>query len=170
MTTTRIGFGFDCHRLEKSFNPNNKIMLCGVPISCDYQVIAHSDGDVALHALTDAILGAIGEGDIGIHFPPSDPQWKGKNSDHFLQFAANLLQEKYSGHINNLDLTIVAEIPKIAPHRDAIITSLSRILSINRHQVSIKATTAEGLGMVGQKQGIVCYATTCVELARSFLP
>lgn len=162
MKTTRIGFGFDCHKFDKASIGQNQIMLCGVSIPCKYRLIAHSDGDTALHALTDALLGAISTGDIGTHFPPSDPKWAGQSSDYFVGFAMQMLSKEHKGQINNMDLTIVTEIPKIVPHREAMINRLADILLIRPSQIGLKATTTEGLGIVGQEGGIACYAVVSI--------
>lgn len=162
MKIPRIGFGFDCHKFDKSLLGENQIMLCGVQVQCKYPVIAHSDGDVALHAITDALLGAVGDGDIGMHFPPTDVRWAGQSSDFFVKFAVNLLSKEHSAQINNVDLTIVAETPKILPYRESMLAKLAEILSINPRQIGLKATTAEGLGIVGNEGGIACYVVVSV--------
>lgn len=164
MKLQRIGFGFDCHRFDKSNTGENMIALCGCAIPCKHKIIAHSDGDVAFHALTDALLGAIGEPDIGTHFSPDDSRWRGQSSDYFVKFALKLLQNKYYGIINNIDLTIVAEIPKISPYREQLVTRTAEILSIKPTQVGIKATTTEGLGIIGDENGIACYAAVSVQV------
>ena len=131
--------------------------LCGVKVEHTHGLAGHSDADVAIHALVDALLGAIGAGDIGQHFPPSDPQWKGASSDRFLAHAARLVGE--SGHaIGNVDLTIVCEAPKIGPHRPAMQARLAQILDLDVAQVSVKATTTEGLGPTGRREGIAAQA------------
>jgi 2-C-methyl-D-erythritol 2,4-cyclodiphosphate synthase len=124
-----------------------------------------SDADVALHALTDALLGTIGAGDIGKHFPPSDPQWRGVSSDRFLRHAVDLV-DATGGRIVHLDLTLVCEAPRIGPHRDAMVTSIARIAGIERDRVSVKATTTEGLGFTGRREGIAAQAVATVEVPR----
>jgi len=149
----RIGTGFDVHRLAEG----EALWLCGVKVEHTHGLAGHSDADVAIHALVDALLGAIGAGDIGQHFPPSDPQWKGASSDRFLAHAARLVGE--SGHaIGNVDLTIVCEAPKIGPHRPAMQARLAQILDLDVAQVSVKATTTEGLGPTGRREGIAAQA------------
>lgn len=156
---TRTGFGYDAHR----FGPGDAVMLCGVKIAHDQGFIGHSDADVALHALTDAVLGAIGAGDIGLHFPPSDDQWKGMRSDVFLRHAAALVNG-LGGAIVNVDVTIVCERPKVGPHRAAMVTRLADILGIAEGRVSVKATTTEGMGFTGRKEGVAAQAVATVRL------
>ncbi len=159
---TRTALGFDVH----GFGPGNTVMLGGVAIPHAQALAGHSDADVALHALTDAVLGTIGAGDIGKHFPPSDPQWKGASSDRFLRHAVDLLAER-GGRIVHLDLTLVCEAPRIGPHRDAMVASIARITGIAADRVSVKATTTEGLGFTGRREGIAAQAIATVELPRS---
>lgn len=159
---TKIGMGYDAHKFSDT-GSQSTIVLCGVTIPCKYSIIAHSDGDLALHALTDAILGAISAGDIGIHFPPSDPKWKNANSDQFVKFAINLVREK-GGVINNVDITIICETPKISPHRDSFVKSLAQILEIPEEDVSVKATTTEKMGFTGREEGIACQAVVCISI------
>ena len=158
---TRTATGFDVH----GFAPGKLVMLGGVPIAHTHALAGHSDADVALHALTDALLGTIGAGDIGKHFPPSDPQWRGASSDRFLQHAARLVQER-GGRINHLDLTLICEAPKIGPHREAMVASIARLAGIPTDRVSVKATTTEGLGFTGRREGIAAQAVATVELPR----
>ena len=158
-TETRVGSGFDVHR----FCAGEKVTLCGVEIAHTHGLLGHSDADVAMHALTDALLGAIGEGDIGDHFPPSDPKWKGAASWVFLKHAADLLRRR-AGRIVNIDLTIICETPKIGPHRDRLRQSLADILEIEANRISVKATTTEGLGFTGRGEGIATQATATVSL------
>jgi len=160
MTKIRVGIGYDAHRFTESPD-GNKVILCGVEIPCKYSIIAHSDGDVALHALTDAILGSISAGDIGIHFPPSDERWKNADSKQFLKFANQLLLDK-GGSINNVDLILICEVPKISPHKDKFIKSIASILGISEEDVSVKATTTEKMGFTGREEGIACQAIVCV--------
>ncbi|WP_312164243.1 bifunctional 2-C-methyl-D-erythritol 4-phosphate cytidylyltransferase/2-C-methyl-D-erythritol 2,4-cyclodiphosphate synthase [Phenylobacterium sp.] len=155
---TRIGQGIDAHR----WGPGDAVWLCGVRIDHDQTLIGHSDADAGLHALTDAILGAIGEGDIGEHFPPSDPQWKGAASDRFLQHAVDILAGK-GGRIINADVTLVCERPKIRPHRGAMRQRLAELLGVPIDRVSVKATTTEGMGFTGRQEGLLAQAIVSVE-------
>jgi 2-C-methyl-D-erythritol 4-phosphate cytidylyltransferase/2-C-methyl-D-erythritol 2,4-cyclodiphosphate synthase len=154
----RTGQGFDAHR----FGPGQSIWLCGVEIPHDHGLIGHSDADAGLHALTDAILGAIGEGDIGDHFPPSDPQWKGASSDIFLRHAAGLVAAR-GGRILNVDVTLVCEQPKIKPHRATMRARLAELLALPLDRVSVKATTTEGMGFTGRGEGLAAQALATVE-------
>ncbi|MBL9010223.1 MAG: bifunctional 2-C-methyl-D-erythritol 4-phosphate cytidylyltransferase/2-C-methyl-D-erythritol 2,4-cyclodiphosphate synthase [Alphaproteobacteria bacterium] len=155
----RTGQGFDVHAV----GPGDHVMLCGVRIDHNAGLIGHSDADVGLHALTDAILGCAGAGDIGAHFPPSDPKWKGASSDLFLAHAARLVEEK-GGVVAHVDVTLVCEAPKIAPHRGAMIGRIADILGIAADRVSVKATTTERLGFAGRGEGIAALATATVRL------
>ena len=155
----RVGQGFDVH----PFGPGDRLMVCGVAIPHDAGVVGHSDADVGLHALTDAVLGAIGAGDIGIHFPPSAPQWKGASSDRFLAHAASLVRAK-GGEIAALDVTIICERPKIGPHRAAMVERIAAIGGIATDRVSVKATTTEKLGFTGRGEGIAAQAVATVRL------
>jgi len=159
---TRTAFGFDVH----GFAPGNAVMLCGVSVPHGQALAGHSDADVALHALTDAVLGTIGAGDIGKHFPPSDPQWRGASSDRFLRHAVDLVTGR-GGRILHLDVTIVCEAPKVGPHREAMVKSVAAIAGIADHRVSVKATTTEGLGFTGRREGIAAQAIATVELPGS---
>jgi 2-C-methyl-D-erythritol 4-phosphate cytidylyltransferase / 2-C-methyl-D-erythritol 2,4-cyclodiphosphate synthase len=155
----RTGFGLDAHR----FGPGTGVVLGGVAIAHDHGLIGHSDADAGLHALTDALLGAIAEGDIGQHFPPSDPEWKGASSDRFLVHAVKLAQAK-GGVILNADLTLVCERPKIGPHRDAIRARIAELLGLPIDRVSVKATTTEGMGFTGREEGLMAQAVVTVEM------
>ncbi len=155
---TRTGFGVDAHR----FGPGDAVWLCGVRIPHTHGLVGHSDADCGLHALTDAILGAIGEGDIGQHFPPSDPQWKGAASDRFLAHAAALAAAQ-GGRVLSVDVTLICERPKIGPHRDAMRTRLAEILALPLRRVSVKATTTEGMGFTGRGEGLMAQAVATVE-------
>jgi 2-C-methyl-D-erythritol 4-phosphate cytidylyltransferase/2-C-methyl-D-erythritol 2,4-cyclodiphosphate synthase len=159
---TRSAFGFDVH----GFAAGDAVMLGGIRIPHSASLAGHSDADVALHALTDAVLGAIGEGDIGKHFPPSDPQWRGVSSDRFLKHAVDLMTRR-GGRIVHLDLTIVCEAPRIGPHREAMRQSIARIAGIEVGRVSVKATTTEGLGFTGRREGIAANAVASVELPQT---
>lgn len=158
---TRTAFGFDVH----GFAPGNAVMLGGIAVPHTHALSGHSDADVALHALTDAILGTIGAGDIGKHFPPSDPQWRGASSDRFLRHAVGLLAER-GGRIVHLDLTVICEAPRVGPYRDGMIDSIARIAGIDCDRVSVKATTTEGLGFTGRREGIAAQAVATVEVPR----
>jgi 2-C-methyl-D-erythritol 4-phosphate cytidylyltransferase/2-C-methyl-D-erythritol 2,4-cyclodiphosphate synthase len=156
---TCIGQGFDAHR----WGPGEAVWLCGVRIDHDQTLIGHSDADAGLHALTDALLGAIGEGDIGDHFPPSDPKWKGAASDQFLLHAAELVRAR-GGRIANVDITLICERPKIKPHRAAMRERLAQLLDLPLARVSVKATTTEGMGFTGRGEGLAAQAIAAVEL------
>jgi 2-C-methyl-D-erythritol 4-phosphate cytidylyltransferase / 2-C-methyl-D-erythritol 2,4-cyclodiphosphate synthase len=155
----RTGTGFDVH----AFGPGDRVMLCGIAIPHDLGLAGHSDADAGLHALTDALLGAIGAGDIGHHFPPSDPQWKGADSSIFLAYTAKLLRES-SARIVNVDVTLICERPKIGPYVQAMRARIGEILGIGAGRVSVKATTTEGLGFTGRREGIAAMASATVEL------
>jgi 2-C-methyl-D-erythritol 4-phosphate cytidylyltransferase/2-C-methyl-D-erythritol 2,4-cyclodiphosphate synthase len=155
---TRVGQGFDAHR----WGPGEEVWLCGVAIKHDETLIGHSDADAGLHALTDAILGAIGEGDIGDHFPPTDDKWKGAASDQFLKHAAELVAAK-GGSIVNVDVTLICERPKIKPHRLAMREKLAQILDLPLDRVSVKATTTEKMGFTGRGEGLAASAVVAVE-------
>jgi 2-C-methyl-D-erythritol 4-phosphate cytidylyltransferase/2-C-methyl-D-erythritol 2,4-cyclodiphosphate synthase len=156
---TRVGLGFDAHR----FGPGDGVWLCGVKIPHGQTLIGHSDADAGLHALTDAILGAIGEGDIGDHFPPTDPQWRGAASSVFLEHAANLVAAR-GGRVVNLDITLICERPKIKPHREAMRESLAGLLDLPLSAISVKATTTEAMGFTGREEGLAAQAIATVEL------
>ncbi|WP_375465127.1 bifunctional 2-C-methyl-D-erythritol 4-phosphate cytidylyltransferase/2-C-methyl-D-erythritol 2,4-cyclodiphosphate synthase [uncultured Methylobacterium sp.] len=158
-TVTRLGTGFDVH----AFTEGDHVWLGGVKIPAERGVLAHSDGDVALHALTDALLGAIADGDIGTHFPPSDPQWRGASSDRFLAHACKLVRAR-GGRIDHLDVTVLAESPRIGPHREAIRARIAEICGVPLTAVSIKATTTEKLGFVGRAEGLAAQAAATVRL------
>ena len=158
---TRIGQGFDAHR----FGPGDEVWLCGVRIDHDHGLVGHSDADAGLHALTDALLGAIGEGDIGDHFPPTDNRWKGASSDVFLKHAMELVAAK-GGQVINVDVTLICERPKIKPHRAAMRSRLVEILGVNLDQVSVKATTTEEMGFTGRSEGLAAQAVAAIELPR----
>jgi 2-C-methyl-D-erythritol 4-phosphate cytidylyltransferase/2-C-methyl-D-erythritol 2,4-cyclodiphosphate synthase len=155
----RIGTGIDVH----AFGPGDHVMLGGLRIAHDRMLTGHSDADVVLHALTDAILGALAEGDIGAHFPPSDPQWRGAASDWFLQFAVERVTAR-GGRIAHLDVTVVCEAPRIGPHRDAMRANIASVAGVALERVAVKATTSEKLGFTGRGEGIICYATATVRL------
>ena len=156
---TRIGQGFDVH----GFVAGDGVMLCGVRIPHERALEGHSDADAGLHAATDAILGAIGAGDIGVHFPPSDARWKGAASDAFLRHAAGLVAAQ-GGEIVNLDITLICEAPRIGPHRAAMVARVAEILGLAPARISVKATTTEGLGFTGRREGIAAQAIASVRL------
>ncbi|MBX8782829.1 bifunctional 2-C-methyl-D-erythritol 4-phosphate cytidylyltransferase/2-C-methyl-D-erythritol 2,4-cyclodiphosphate synthase [Ochrobactrum sp. GRS2] len=153
----RTGNGYDVH----SFEAGDHVWLCGVKIPHTHKLNGHSDADVALHALTDALLATRGAGDIGTHFPPSDPQWKGAASRQFVEFAVKTVREA-GGRIANADITLIAEEPKIGPHREAMTAELSDMLGVSADRVSVKATTNEKMGFVGRKEGIASIVTVSV--------
>ena len=159
---TRTASGYDIHR----FTSGDHVWLGGVRSPHTQRLDGHSDADVVLHALTDALLGTIGDGDIGQHFPPSDPQWKGAASILFLKDAARRVAER-GGRIVNVDMTILAEAPKIGPHRAAMQATIGAVLNLAAERIGIKATTMEGLGAVGRQEGIAALATASVELPRT---
>ena len=150
----RTGSGFDVH----AFGPGSFLMLAGGRIAHSRGVTAHSDGDVILHALCDALLGAAGLGDIGEHFANHDPQWRGADSSHFVRLVMAMLTERNLA-VGNVDITVLAEEPKVAPHRAAMRASLAQLLRIEASRVSVKATTTEGLGFLGRAEGIAAQAT-----------
>jgi 2-C-methyl-D-erythritol 4-phosphate cytidylyltransferase / 2-C-methyl-D-erythritol 2,4-cyclodiphosphate synthase len=156
---TRVGHGYDVHR----WGPGGAVWLCGVEIPHDRTLIGHSDADAGLHALTDAILGALAEGDIGDHFPPSDPRWKGAASDAFLAHARDLAAAR-GGRIVHCDVTLICERPKVKPHRQAMRERIAAILDLPLHAVSVKATTTEGLGFTGREEGLAAMATATLDL------
>ncbi|HEX9534028.1 MAG TPA: bifunctional 2-C-methyl-D-erythritol 4-phosphate cytidylyltransferase/2-C-methyl-D-erythritol 2,4-cyclodiphosphate synthase [Stellaceae bacterium] len=155
----RVGQGFDVH----PFAPGDQLWICGVKIPHGMSLAGHSDADVGLHALTDAVLGAIGAGDIGMHFPPSDPRWRGAASDQFLRHAAALMRAR-GGAVAAVDVTIICERPKIAPYRAAMVERVAAILGIMPDRVSVKATTTEKLGFTGRAEGIAAQAVATVRL------
>ncbi len=150
----RTGNGFDVHK----FGPGDHVMLCGIAVPHDMGLVGHSDADVGLHALTDAIYGALAEGDIGTHFPPSDPQWKGARSDIFLGHAMTLAAAR-GFRVTHLDLTLMCETPKIGPHAHAMRGRVAEITGLEIGRISIKATTTERLGFTGRGEGIAALAT-----------
>ena len=157
-TALRIGQGYDVHALEAG----DHVTLGGVKIPHSQGIRAHSDGDVVLHALCDALFGAAGLGDIGMHFPDSDPQWRGADSRQFLRHARSLLKA-HEFSIVNVDVTVLAEAPRLGRHREMMRANISADLGIDPTCVNIKATTSEGLGFVGQRQGIACHAIALIE-------
>src|SRR5450631_208089 len=157
----RTGSGYDVH----AFGDGDHVMICGVRVPHSRGFRAHSDGDVGLHALVDAILGALADGDIGSHFPPSDPKWKGAASDQFLKYAVERVTAR-DGRIAHLDVTLICELPKIGPHRDAMRARIAGITGLALSRVAVKATTSEELGFTGRKEGIAAVASATVRLPR----
>ena len=155
----RTGMGFDVH----AFEGDGPVMLGGIEVPHSRGLQGHSDADVVLHSITDALLGAAGLGDIGQHFPPSEPQWKGASSDLFLSHAAQLISDR-SGIIDHVDCTVIAEEPKVGPHRSAMRERIAAILGLGIDQVSIKATTTEGLGFTGRREGIAAQAIASIRM------
>jgi 2-C-methyl-D-erythritol 4-phosphate cytidylyltransferase/2-C-methyl-D-erythritol 2,4-cyclodiphosphate synthase len=154
----RTGLGVDAHR----FGKGTAVWLCGIRIEHDLGLVGHSDADAGLHALTDAVLGAIGAGDIGEHFPPSDPRWKGASSDQFLRHAVSLMAAQ-GGRVLNADVTLICERPKVGPHRQPMRERIADLLGVPVGRVSVKATTTEGMGFTGREEGIMAQAIVSVE-------
>ena len=157
MIDVRLGNGFDVH----AFTEGNEITLCGINIPFSKKLLGHSDADVGLHAVTDAVYGAIAAGDIGTHFPPSDPKFKNASSDLFLKHAVQLTNQ-LGYEINNVDCTIICEQPKIGPLSEEMRTSISEIMGLDKQRISVKATTSEKLGFTGREEGIAALATVTV--------
>lgn len=158
----RIGSGFDVH----AFGPGDSVILGGVRVPHSRGVVAHSDGDVVLHALCDAMLGAAGLGDIGMHFPDSDPVWKGANSRRFVEAVLGMLAVRRLKLVN-VDITLLAQAPRVSAHRIEIRRSLAQMLSVTENQVNIKATTTEHLGFIGREEGLAAQAVVLLESAGS---
>jgi 2-C-methyl-D-erythritol 4-phosphate cytidylyltransferase/2-C-methyl-D-erythritol 2,4-cyclodiphosphate synthase len=159
LSDIRIGTGYDVH----AFGDGDHVMLGGVKIPHPRGLTGHSDADVALHALVDAILGALAEGDIGAHFSPSDPQWRGASSDRFLQFAVERVRAR-GGMIAHLDVSIVCEAPRIGPYRDAMREQIAALAVLPLDRVAVKATTNEKLGFIGRGEGMAALATATIRL------
>jgi 2-C-methyl-D-erythritol 4-phosphate cytidylyltransferase/2-C-methyl-D-erythritol 2,4-cyclodiphosphate synthase len=159
LSDVRTGFGYDVH----AFGPGDHVTLGGVRIAHPQGLSGHSDADVVLHALVDAILGALADGDIGVHFPPSDPQWRGAPSERFLAFAIDRLRGR-NGRIAHLDVNVVCEAPRIGPHRDAMRMRIAQIAGVDVSRVAVKATTSEKLGFIGRSEGMAAFATATVRL------
>ena len=155
----RTGLGFDVH----AFAGEGPVMLGGIAVPHERGLAGHSDADVVLHAITDAVLGAAGLGDIGQHFPPSHPQWRGAASEVFLAHAVHLLREK-GAVIDHIDCTVIAEAPKVGPHREAMRVRIAEIAGLSVDQVSVKATTTEGLGFTGRREGIAAQAVASIRM------
>ncbi len=162
MAEFRTGMGFDAHR----FAPGDHVWLCGVRIAHDHSLEGHSDADAGLHALTDAILGAIGAGDIGQHFPPTDEKWRGASSAQFLEHAGRLVAAR-GGAVVHCDVTLICERPKIGPHREAMRARVGEILQLDPSRVAVKATTTEGMGFTGRCEGLAAQAVATVRLPRT---
>lgn len=167
---TRTGFGYDVHVL-RAHDPDTavaqqQIKLCGVKIPFTHYLVGHSDADVGLHALVDAILGAISAGDIGMHFPPDDRKWQGADSERFLLHAYELLRNK-GGELVHLDVTLVCEKPKVAPYREQMVNHITQLLKLQPGRVSVKATTTEKLGLTGRGEGIAAQAVATVRLPKT---
>ncbi len=156
---TRTGLGFDAHR----FGEGDHVWLCGLKIAHSAGLVGHSDADAGLHALTDAILGALGNGDIGLHFPPTDERWRGASSDKFLKHASDLVAQA-GGSIVHCDVTLICEAPKITPHREAMRARVAEILGLELSRISVKATTTEGMGFTGRREGIAAQAVATIRL------
>jgi 2-C-methyl-D-erythritol 4-phosphate cytidylyltransferase/2-C-methyl-D-erythritol 2,4-cyclodiphosphate synthase len=157
--TVRTATGYDVH----AFAEGDHVMLCGMRVPHTMALAGHSDADVGLHAITDALLGTIGDGDIGQHFPPSDPRWRGADSAAFLRHAADLV-EQAGGRIDHVDVTIICEAPKVGPHRAAMRARIAEILALPIGRVSVKATTTESLGFTGRREGMAAQAIATVRL------
>jgi 2-C-methyl-D-erythritol 4-phosphate cytidylyltransferase/2-C-methyl-D-erythritol 2,4-cyclodiphosphate synthase len=155
----RTGSGYDVH----AFGDGDHLMICGVRVPHSRGFLAHSDGDVGLHALVDAILGALADGDIGSHFPPSDPKWKGAASDQFLKYAVDRVSAR-GGRVAHLDVTLICERPKVGPHRDAMRSRIAEIAGLSLSRVAVKATTSERLGFTGREEGIAALASATIRL------
>lgn len=162
--TSRTGMGFDVH----AFGEGRSLWLGGIEIAHGRGLVGHSDADVALHAITDALLGAIGDGDIGTHFPPSDPQWRGAPSRRFVEHARDLIRDQ-GGVIDHIDVTIVCEEPKVGPHRPAMREAVAAMLQVDQRRISIKATTTERLGFTGRREGIAAQAIATVRLPDEYM-
>ncbi len=164
---TRVGFGIDAHRLvphENNTIPAKRVvMLCGVGVPFEFEMEGHSDADVGLHAIVDALLGAIGEGDIGTHFPATDPRWRGMTSSRFVLHAYQLLKQK-QGRLVHVDVTLICERPHIGPHREQMIKSIAELFDIDATRISVKATTTEKMGFTGRGEGIMAQAVVTVKL------
>lgn len=158
-TEFRTGFGFDVH----AFGPGDHVVLGGIKVSHSQGLIGHSDADVILHAITDALLGAVAAGDIGQHFPPTDPKWKGADSATFLCHARKIVEDQ-GGRIVNIDATMIGEKPKLSPLREAVRANIAQLLGLELSRVSVKATTTEKLGFTGREEGLAAQAVVTVEL------
>ena len=160
----RIGHGYDVHRFAAQFDEEKPLILAGVRLPVARTLEAHSDGDLVLHAICDAILGALAAGDIGQHFPDDDPKYAGADSGKLLSSVLNLATTR-NFHLVNVDVTIVAQVPKLSPHRAAMKTSLANLLQLSPDRVNLKATTTEGLGDIGKELGMACHAVVLIQCA-----
>ncbi len=164
---TRVGFGVDAHRLvphqENTLASKQVVTLCGVAVPFEFELEGHSDADVGLHAIVDALLGAMSEGDIGKHFPPTDPRWRGMTSSRFVLHAYQLLKQK-QGRLLHVDVTLMCEKPRIGPYRDEMVKTVAGLLDIDVSRVSIKATTTEKMGFTGRGEGIMAHAVVTIKL------
>ncbi|MDJ1407558.1 MAG: 2-C-methyl-D-erythritol 2,4-cyclodiphosphate synthase [Candidatus Midichloria sp.] len=167
MYITRVGIGYDVHKLIK-VSAGGFVPICGIKLPCDYIIDAHSDGDVGLHALTEAILGAVANGNIGSHFPATDEKWCNQESKFFVQYANDLIKE-IGGQIINIDITIICEHPKVMPRSLEMRQFIADILSINLDQVGVKATTTEKMGFLGRQEGIAAQAICGILMQNKFL-
>jgi 2-C-methyl-D-erythritol 4-phosphate cytidylyltransferase/2-C-methyl-D-erythritol 2,4-cyclodiphosphate synthase len=158
---TRVGQGFDVHRFAE--DAPGPVLLCGVPVEHDRALAGHSDADVGLHVVVDALLGALAEGDIGHHFPPSDPQWKGADSARFLTRAVEIARQR-GALVSHVDVTLICERPKVGPHRGAMAQRIAELMELAPGRVSVKATTTEGLGFTGRREGIAAQAAVTLRL------
>jgi 2-C-methyl-D-erythritol 4-phosphate cytidylyltransferase/2-C-methyl-D-erythritol 2,4-cyclodiphosphate synthase len=165
---TRVGMGYDVHALilhdKATVAAKRSVRLCGVDVPHSGYLKGHSDADVGLHALVDALLGAVAEGDIGMHFPPNDPNWHNADSSRFVAYTVELLKQKAAG-IVNVDITLICEAPRISPYRDAMRECVATLLNVDSGRVSIKATTTEKLGFLGRGEGIAAQAVAAVKIA-----
>ncbi|MEX0963074.1 MAG: 2-C-methyl-D-erythritol 2,4-cyclodiphosphate synthase [Pseudohongiellaceae bacterium] len=153
----RIGHGYDVHRFDTEYRSDKPLVLAGIQLPDKLSLLAHSDGDVILHAVCDALLGALGEGDIGLHFPDTDAKFAGAASTRLLQQVLSMVDAREL-YLINVDITVVAEVPKLSPHRSNMQSSLAMLIGLPEKQVNLKATTTEGLGAIGRKEGIACTA------------
>ena len=160
----RIGHGYDVHRFSADYDAEKPLKLCGVTLPVQMSLQAHSDGDVVLHAVCDAILGAIGSGDIGQHFPDTDAAFAGADSGLLLQQVMQFAREK-NMHAVNVDVTIIAQTPKLSEYREAMVKRLGELLQLASDRVNVKATTTEGLGPIGRKEGIACHCVVLLAAA-----
>lgn len=158
----RIGLGVDVHRFADSYQKDKPLKLAGIVLVEEYSLEAHSDGDVVLHAICDAILGACGAGDIGDHFPDTDKKFANIDSAQLLQQVMQIADKKQF-HIINLDITVVAQVPKLAPYRQSMVANLNALLSLDSDRVNLKATTTERLGFIGREEGIACHAVVLMD-------
>jgi 2-C-methyl-D-erythritol 2,4-cyclodiphosphate synthase len=164
-TTLRIGQGYDVH----AFTAGDHVTLGGEKIPHSQGVLAHSDGDVLLHAICDALLGAVGLGDIGMHFPDTDPRWRGADSRAFVRHVRSLL-EQHGYRVVNVDATVIAEAPRLGKHRESMRANIANDLALDPGRVNIKATTSENLGFIGRREGLACQAVVLVEQAGETIP